>query len=578
MSDVTAPVPPPRSASGLTDLGRELPAIFDSVADGVTVIDRSGMVRFANEAAARVMGLAAASDLVGMTSSELLGAFEMLDKDGLPFDAEGLPTRRAFGGEADPDAVIRLRASGSPQDRWALVRARLLRGDSAEDDLVVTSFQDISALKRTELRLSFLSEASAILGESVEPHEFLPQVARLAVSLIADWCLIDLLDASKQLQRVAVAPLDAQLDDGAESEYLWAPDAPRLGGVGELLRHGRTVHVSDITDDLLRAAARDAQHLLALQAMQIREILIVPLSGRGQILGAMTVVNTGQRPPMTADDISTLEELGRRAGFAIDGARLVLEAQEAVRLRDEFMASASHDMRTPLAAVRGFAQLARRHLANNGTADLAALDRWLADIDDGAARLTSLVSDVMDATLLRGGHSVPLFLQRVDLAELVGDRVREHQDAAGESHQFTIDGGADAIPGTWDPDRLGRVLDNVLGNAVKFSPGGGPIEVRLGSQGERSFVAVTDHGIGIPRVDMGRIFTPMFRGANAAAVAGTGLGLAGSRRLIELMGGEITVQSQLGEGSTFTIWLPREPAAAVKKAADMASPEYPSLE
>jgi signal transduction histidine kinase len=192
--------------------------------------------------------------------------------------------------------------------------------------------------------------------------------------------------------------------------------------------------------------------------------------------------------------------------------------------------------------------------------------------------LTSLVSDVMDSTLLRGGHSVPLLLQRVDLAELVGDRVREHQDAAGESHPFTIDGDAEPIYGTWDPDRLGRVLDNVLGNAVKFSPGGGPIEVRLGSQGERSFVAVTDQGIGIPRVDMARIFTPMFRGANAGGVAGTGLGLAGSRRLIELMGGEIKVQSQLGEGSTFTIWLQREPAAAARKAADMASPEFSSPE
>jgi PAS domain S-box-containing protein len=576
MSDVTAPVPVPRLPGAMTDLGRELPAIFDSVADGVTVIDRSGMMRFANEAAAQLMGRAGASELIGRSSAELLNAFQMLDEDGLPFSSEGLPTRRAFAGEADPDAVIRFRASGSPQDRWSLVRARLLRGESPEDDLVVTSFQDISALKRTELRLSFLSEASAILGESVEPHEFLPQVARLAVSFVADWCVIDLLDASKAVHRAALAPANPQLDDAAESEHLWPPDAPRLGGVGELLRHGRSVHVTEVTEELLSAAARDTEHLRVLQAMRIREVLIVPLTGRGQILGALTVVNTGQRPLMSAEDMTTLEELGRRAGSAIDGARLVLEAQEAVRLRDEFMASASHDMRTPLAAVRGFAQLARRHLASNGATDVAALDRWLSDIDEGAARLTSLVSDVMDSTLLRGGHPVPLQLQRVDLAELVGDRVGEHQDAEGESHQFTIDGDAEPILGTWDPDRLGRVLDNVLGNAVKFSPGGGPIEVRLGSQDERSFVAVTDHGIGIPRVDIGRIFTPMFRGANAGGVAGTGLGLAGSRRLIELMGGEITVQSQLGEGSTFTIWLPRERPATPRKASAIQSPEIPS--
>jgi signal transduction histidine kinase len=544
------------------------------VADGVTVIDRSGMLRFANEAAAQLMGRARAADLIGVSSADLLGAFEMLDEEGLPFGVEGLPTRRAFAGEEVPDAVIRFRVSGSLQDRWSLVRARLLRGKSSADDLVVTSFQDISALKRTELRLSFLSEASAMLGESVDYQVSLEHLAKRAVPFIADWCAIDVLEASNEVHRVALAHADPRMADVAEqAQRLWAPDATRPGAVGRLLSHGQTLHLTDITDEMLRAAARDEEQLEVLRTLQIREALIAPLIGRGRILGALTAVNTGQRPFMSPDDVGMIEELGRRVGAAVDGTRLVLEAQEAVRLRDEFMAIASHDMRTPLAAVRGFAQLARRHLANNGASDVAALDRWLRDIDDGAARLTSLVSDVMDVTLLRGGQPVPLQLQRVDLAELVGERVREHQDAAADTHQFTIEGDSAPIVGTWDPGRLGRVLDNVLGNAVKFSPSGGLIEVRLGSDGERSFVAVADHGIGIPRVDVGRIFTPMYRGANAGNVAGTGLGLAGSRRLIEQMGGEITVQSRLGEGSTFTVWLPREPAAATRRAQPIASPE-----
>jgi signal transduction histidine kinase len=569
MSDVTAPTPAPGMPGGLSDLERKLPAIFDSVAEGVTVIDRSGTVRFANEAAAQLMSLASAADLIGQPSSELSGAFEMFAEDSVPLDPAGLPTRRAFAGEEDPEAVIRFRLGGSVRDRWSMVRARLLRGPSPADDLVVTSFQDISALKRNELRLTFLSEASAILGESVDYQVALERVAARAVPFIADWCAVDVIEGKKEVHRVALAQADSPIEDvAAQAQGLWAPDAAHAGPVGDLLRTGRTVHVTDVSDDMLRAAAGDNEHLEMLRALRIREVLSVPLIGRGKVLGALTAVNTGEvRPFMSADDVAMIEELGRRAGAAVDAARLMFEAQEAVRLRDEFMATASHDMRTPLAAVRGFAQLARRHLAGNGTTDPAALDRWLSDIEDGAARLTALVSDVMDTTLLRGGHSVPLQLQPVDLVELVSDRVREHQDAAGETYHFTIDGGQDPIVGTWDADRLGRVLDNVLGNAVKFSPGGGLIEVRLGTQAGRRWVAVADHGIGIAQVDVARIFTPMFRGANARNVVGTGLGLTGSRRLIELMGGEITVQSRLGEGSTFTIWLPQESPAVSTAAA-----------
>jgi PAS domain S-box-containing protein len=576
MSDMTAPAPPPGLPGALTDLERGLPAIFDSVADGVTVIDRSGTVRFANEAAAQLMGLAGAADVIGQSSGELVSAFAMLGDDGAPFDPASLPTRRAFAGEENPEAVIRFRLTGRPEDRWSMVRARLLRGPSSADDLVVTSFQDISALKRTEMRLTFLSEASAILGEPIEYQEALERVATRAVPFIADWCAIDVIEGSNEVHRVALVQADPQMEDVAErARDLWPPDAAHPGPVGELLRTGRTVHVADISDDLLRAAARDELHLETLRSVQIREVLAVPLMGRGRILGALTAVNTGARPFMSTDDVAMVEELGRRAGAAVDAARLMFEAQEAVRLRDEFMATASHDMRTPLAAVRGFAQLARRHLAGNGTTDPAALDRWLRDIEEGATRLTALVSDVMDSTLLRGGHSVPLLLQPVDLVELVRDRVHEHQDAAGETHRFTIDGDEHPIVGTWDADRLGRVLDNVLGNAVKFSPGGGLVEVRLGTQGERGWVAVADHGIGIAQVDVARIFTPMFRGANARNVVGTGLGLAGSRRLVELMGGEITVQSRLGEGSTFTIWLPHESLATF--AATGSRDEAPAI-
>jgi PAS domain S-box-containing protein len=356
-----------------------LPAIFDAVADGVTVIDRLGNVRFANEAAAQILGLPSASEVIGQPSAALMDAFELLDDEGEAFDPGALPTRRALEGEKAPEAVVRFRTRGHKNDRWSLVRARLLKGATPEADLVVTSFQDIT--------------------------------------------------------------------------------------------------------------------------------------------------------------------------------RLVVEAQDAVRVRDEFMAIASHDMRTPLAAARGYAQLARRHLATNPD-DLEAIDRWLGDIDESVGRLTGLVSEFMDISLLQGGNPVPMQLQRVDLVELVAEHVRDQQGSVDLTHSFSVSSDAAEIVGYWDPGRLGRVIDNVLGNAVKFSPGGSSIEVRTWSEDGCGYVAIVDEGIGIAERDHQLIFSPMFRASNARGVQGTGLGLAGSRGIVTLLGGEITVESRLGEGSTFTIRLP----------------------
>ena len=147
------------------------------------------------------------------------------------------------------------------------------------------------------------------------------------------------------------------------------------------------------------------------------------------------------------------------------------------------MAVTSHDMRTPLAAVRGYAQLARRHLAGDRQ-DLESVDRWLGDIDESATRLTSLVSEFMDVTLLRAGQEVPIQLQPTDLVAIVVERVREHEGAA-EAHRFTTSLEHESIVGNWDPARIGRVLDNLLGNAVKFSPDGGAIEVKVAGDESR---------------------------------------------------------------------------------------------
>ena len=553
---------------GATGIEALLPAIFDSLAEGVAVLDRSGTVLIANESAARFVGVKSAANLVGMPSSSLTDAFELLNEDGTTFDLAKLPTGRALLGEADAEAVVRFRRHGSRDDRWSLVRARLLAGATPESDLIVTSIQDITHLKRVERRLSFLSDASAALTDAVEQPEALGRIAWMAVPFVADWCSIDVVEDSKEVHRLALAHGEAgpQIIE-EEARRRWPLRSLRRGGIDEVLRTGLPVHLAEVSEEFLRSAAMDDEWLAGLKPSGIREALIVPLPGRGGTLGTLTAVNLSNRPPMSREDVEMVMELGRRAGATVDVARLMFEAQDAVRVRDEFMAIASHDMRTPLAAIRGYAQLARRHLTNEAS-DLAALDRWLADIDEGAERLTGLVSEFMDISLLHGGQAVPLQLQRVDLVELVSERVREHSGAEERTHEITVSSGAPEIIGIWDGPRLARVLDNVLGNAVKFSPADSAIEVRIWAEDGQGCVAVVDQGIGISHRDQALIFGPMYRAENARGVSGTGLGLAGSRSILQLMGGEITVASRLGEGSTFTIRLPLEPSPAATDAGD----------
>jgi PAS domain S-box-containing protein len=553
---------PARSAiDPLADLERQLPAIFATIADGVTVLDRSGTIIFANAATAALMGRSDPSELIGQASPTVTGSFDLLDEDGRTLDLDTLPTRRAFAGDPAPERVLRFRNKGSLRDRWSMVRARLLPGDTADHDLVVTSFQDITAIKQVELRLAFLSEASAALGESLDYTETLTRVAQLCVPALADWCAVDVLEDMDQVNRVALAHADPEGTALVEEiQRRWPPDPASPSAARQVIDAGAPLHMQ-ITDDLLQEVAHDTDHLALIRQLDLREVLVVPLTARGRVLGALSVANAGMADPFTPEEIELVEELGRRAGSAIDAAKLMSEANEALRQRDDVLAIASHDMRTPLAAVRGYAQLALRHVSREPT-DLAPLQRWLSDIDESANRLTGLVSELMDVSLLRGGRKVPLQLEPTDLVALVNDRVREHAGSADERHAFKVSTDVAEVIGNWDASRLGRVLDNLLGNAIKYSPDGGTIDVKISADGTHGSVAVTDHGIGIAPSDISRIFTPMFRGTNTGSVAGTGLGLSGSRTLVELMGGRIHVQSRLGHGSTFTIKLPLHTEAA----------------
>ena len=261
------------------------------------------------------------------------------------------------------------------------------------------------------------------------------------------------------------------------------------------------------------------------------------------------------------------------AGMAVwaahlDGiARAALDASR--KGRDEFVAAAAHDLKNPLAAIRGQVFLLRRHTQRlvgdeaGGAAPIAGLMRGLEAIDHAATRTLALLNALMDAVRLHAGESLDLVTKPTDLVALAREVVAAYQ-AGTEMHRLEVRAEEPALVGTWDGFRLERVLENLLSNAIKYSPGGGAITVDVrreqdGTDGAAvwAVVVVRDEGVGIPAADLRRVFQPYKRGRNAARVApGTGIGLAGARRIVEQHGGAMTVSSVEGQGSTFAFRLP----------------------
>jgi signal transduction histidine kinase len=241
-------------------------------------------------------------------------------------------------------------------------------------------------------------------------------------------------------------------------------------------------------------------------------------------------------------------------GFEVTGEVLARrEAEQTILLRDEFLASASHDLKTPLTAILGRTQLLQRHLARSGPPD-PKLASGLAAIREVAAQMAAQIDELQDVARLRTGQALDLNLAHVDLSEPVraaADRLRDQ--ATGHPLDVVAEPG---LVAEVDPTRLGRVLDNLLGNAVKYSPAGSEVTLHLGRDGDEAVLTVRDRGIGIPAADLPRIFERYHRGANASRFVGAGIGLAGARRIVEQHGGAIAAESVEGEGSVFTVRLP----------------------
>lgn len=412
------------------------------------------------------------------------------------------------------------------------------------------------ALRQRNRELGFLNRASQAFNSTLDLDKVLLSIMEevrylLGVTGTSVWLIDPDTDELVCLQ----AP-------GPESEVVrgWRL-APGEGLAGWVAQHGTSEIVPDIQADERHFKGIDRQIGLTL-----RSILSVPLRVKNKIIGVLQVVDT-ELDRFALADLTLVEPLAASAAIAIENAHLYATEQQHIaalaralekqkeldRLKDEFIQNVSHELRTPLALIRGYAEILV-------SGELGQLDtpqqEPLSVIARRSRSLCALVEDIT-ALLENVTHQPvrgPVFM--VELANIALAEFRPQAEKAGLTLSSEIAKSVPLVSG--NALHLRKVVDSLLSNALKFTPAGGTISLGLHSTGRRVVLRVSDTGIGIPIEHLDRIFERFYQidGSASRRYGGTGLGLALVKEVVESHGGQVTVESQLGQGSTFTVSLP----------------------
>ena len=478
---------------------------------------------------------------------------------------------------------------------------------------VFTSYlRDLSEQRRSAARQQLLLDASTLLASSLDYEETLRNISRVVIPAMADWYFVDVQDpASRGTTRIHLDHRDPAKVALAAKMARCYPDAHDDRGVAAVLRSGKTEWARDIPVSLLHETAQDDEHFEMLRTLGLRSYILAPLTAHGEVYGVVGFITAESGRIYDGDDVAIAEELGRRAGQAVENARLFhevrgqreqlreqqseLEAQaaeleevaqaleqanasllrtneelrerseEALHARDEadnansaksqFLAAMSHELRTPLNAVLGYADLLMTGVHGTMTPD--QIDR-LSRIKRSGEHLLGVINDILNFARLEAGRveyrirSVPVSDLLQSAEDILALPIRARQ------LRYAVDNDCGDAAVRADPDKVLQIMINLLSNAVQYTPRGGEIAVLCRAGARDISISVRDTGPGIAREKQEAIFEPFVQIAAAyeGERHGTGLGLSISRELARAMDGDITLRSTPGKGATFTVRLP----------------------
>ena len=543
----------PRNAFSLEQQAR----LLASLGHAVIATDAAGTIRFWNTAA---------EQLYGWTASEVIGRDVTTLTPGPASETDAQAIMLALSRGESWHGVFPVRRKDGTTFLAEVSDAPVFDDQNTLIGIVGISL-DLTARRRSEDRARFLADAARALAVLLAPDEVLTKLTEVSIPKFADFSIVYRVAEDGRAHRVASAHVDPSrqsLIDELERRY--PVDIETNTPVTRVLREREPLLLQEV--HVGEWDAPDERYRQIASAFDICSLITVPLVARGRPQGALVLGMTtpqagGSGRRFDEDDLNVAESLAHLGALAFDNVMLVRDAEEARsqaeeanRAKSAFLASMSHELRTPLNAIAGYVELLemglRGTLNDAQRADLARVRR-------SQLHLTGLIDDVLNFVRLETGH-LPFRIEDVSLESViqhVEELVRPQLDQKGL--RFTRSVGSHDLTVRADAEKVRQILLNLLTNALKFTTSGGEITLTVATKDNVVRLTVRDTGVGIPENMLDAVFEPFVQvGRRSSAPAdGVGLGLAISRDLARHMGGDITVASEVGVGSSFTLSLQR---------------------
>jgi PAS domain S-box-containing protein len=469
--------------------------------------------------------------------------------------------------EPDRDAIARLLASNGDQRtpfgaetrlrgadgeaRWIAMRFVPSRPGSDGEWLAIVT--NIDAEKHRDEAAALSARLGELFTPDADERTILRTLAGIAVPVFADWCTVHLLRDDGTIENVAVVGAEESEADATrrlERFSRIAPDAP----LHSALQTARVqLHARVVDEFLMEHLAADPADGEFLRSVGVRSLIVAPIVIRDRAAGAIRFIRTTSGRRYCRRDAALAEDVASRAALAIENARSHSEALASGHSRDIFLATLSHEMRTPLTSILGWTQMLR---AAGPASEL--FGEALHAIEQSANVQQRLIDDLLDVSRIITGK-LHLEFAPIAVRDLVGGAIETLAPRAREAGQHIRLSSPDGLTVYGDATRLRQVLWNLLTNAMKFTPSGGLIEVTTTADEENVTISVRDTGRGIRAEVLPYVFDRFHQAsvADRAKHRGLGLGLAIVRNIVERHGGSVEAKSPgEGKGATFSVRLP----------------------
>lgn len=508
-------------------------------ADAIISIDAQRRIVAWNPSAEQMFGYSQAEAL-GMQLEELVPPeHRTTHRDHVArFAAES-----GFGRRMDHSSAHGRRKSGEAFPIEATISHLLVDGAQ----ILTVAVRDVSEQRRREEEHRLLADLGGALA-SVDYDHTIHQIVQVATVYLADFAMLFVWDDSgSKLLRAAAASRDPAFAAAVKTVLELPLHGPLVQVVQQVVNEQKP-RLTELDPERYGALAQTPEHLRALTEARPRLALAVPLVTDGKCLGALAL--TRRAPRFTERDVALAEIIARRCALYLENARLYRAEQRATRARDEVLQIVAHDLRNPLSAIGLQVQSLWRHRM-----DPDRLKGPVERIRASCARMDQLIQDLLDVTRLEAG-ALSITLAPLQPEQVLDEVMEAQQPLAAAAG---IDLRRDALAGLpavrADPFRLRQVFENLIGNALKFTPSGGSVTVGATALEGAVEFRVVDTGAGMPAEHLAHLFDRFWQ-ADRADRRGAGLGLAIVRGIVEAHGGHVRVDSALGRGTTFFFTIP----------------------